>query len=47
MAIQIVDASAIAALLFGEAGGEAVAERIDGARLVAPSLISSSSQTYA
>jgi predicted nucleic acid-binding protein len=36
---KVVDASAIAALLFGEPEGEAVAQRIEGARLVAPSLL--------
>ena len=39
MAILIADASAIAALLFGEAEGKAVAESIGDAELVAPSLI--------
>lgn len=37
--VKAVDASAIAALLFGEPEGEVVARRLDGARLVAPSLI--------
>jgi predicted nucleic acid-binding protein len=36
---KVVDASAIAALLFGEPQGEAVAQRIEGARLIAPSLL--------
>ena len=40
-AAKVVDASALAALLFGEpeAEAEAVAVRLDGARLVAPSLL--------
>lgn len=38
-ATKVVDASALAALLFGEPEAEAVAERLDGARLVAPSLL--------
>ncbi len=38
-AVKVVDASALAALLFGEPEAEAVAGRLDGARLVAPSLI--------
>jgi uncharacterized protein with PIN domain len=39
MAVKVVDASALAALLFGEPEAEAVAARLDGARLVAPSLL--------
>jgi predicted nucleic acid-binding protein len=35
----VVDASAIAALLFGESNAEAVATRLQGARLVAPQLL--------
>jgi predicted nucleic acid-binding protein len=35
----VVDASALAALLFGEPEGEAIAALLDGARLVAPSLL--------
>lgn len=38
-AVKVVDASALAALLFGEPEGEAVATRLDGGRLVAPSLL--------
>jgi predicted nucleic acid-binding protein len=37
-AVKVVDASALAALLFGEPEAEVVAVRLDGARLVAPSL---------
>ncbi len=40
MAVRVVDASALAALLFGEPEAEAIAARLDGARLVAPSLLS-------
>lgn len=40
MAVKVVDASALAALLFGEPEAEAVATRLDGARLVAPPLLS-------
>lgn len=36
---KVVDASAVAALLFGEPEAEAIAVRLDGARLVAPSLL--------
>ena len=39
MAVKVVDASALAALLFGEPEADAVADRLDGARLVAPSLL--------
>ena len=38
-AVKVVDASALAALLFGEPEAEAVAARLDGARLVAPGLL--------
>jgi predicted nucleic acid-binding protein len=38
-AAKVVDASALAALLFGEPEAEAIAERLDGARLVAPGLL--------
>jgi predicted nucleic acid-binding protein len=38
-AAKVVDASAIAAVLFGEPEGEAAARRLEGARLVAPSLL--------
>ncbi len=38
--IKVVDASALAALLFGEPEAEIVVEQLAGARLVAPSLIS-------
>ncbi|MFO1083206.1 MAG: type II toxin-antitoxin system VapC family toxin [Reyranellaceae bacterium] len=36
---KVVDASALAALLFGEPEAEAVAERLEGARLAAPALL--------
>lgn len=36
---KVVDASALAALLFGEPEAEAVAARLDGARLMAPNLL--------
>jgi predicted nucleic acid-binding protein len=36
---KVVDASALAAVLFGEPRGETAARRLEGARLVAPSLI--------
>lgn len=39
MDVKVVDASALAALLFGEPEAEAVAGRLDGARLVAPALL--------
>lgn len=39
MAIKVLDASALAALLFGEPEAEAVAARLDCARLVAPRLL--------
>jgi predicted nucleic acid-binding protein len=38
-AIKVVDASALAALLFGEPEADAIAERLADARLVAPSLL--------
>lgn len=38
-AVKVVDASALAALLFDEPEAEAVAARLDGARLVAPGLL--------
>lgn len=37
--IKVVDASALAALLFAEPEAEAIAERLTGARLAAPSLL--------
>lgn len=37
--IKVVDASALAAILFGEPEAEAIAERLTGARLAAPSLL--------
>jgi predicted nucleic acid-binding protein len=40
MPVKVVDASAIAAILFGEPEGEAVAARLTGARLVSPALLS-------
>jgi predicted nucleic acid-binding protein len=36
---KVVDASALAALVFGEPGAEVIAERLEDARLVAPSLL--------
>jgi predicted nucleic acid-binding protein len=38
-AVKVVDASALAALLFGEPEAEAVADQLEGARLAAPSLL--------
>jgi predicted nucleic acid-binding protein len=38
-AVKVVDASALAALLFGEPEAEKVARALDGARLVAPGLL--------
>ena len=38
-AVKVVDASALAALLFGEPEAGAIAGRLDGARLVAPALL--------
>ena len=38
-ATKVVDASAIAALLFGEPEAEAIAGRLDGYRLTAPNLL--------
>ncbi len=37
--VKVVDASALAALLFGEPEAQSVAERLGDARLVAPSLL--------
>lgn len=39
MAVKVVDASAVAALLFGEPEAGAVAERLEGAQLLAPALL--------
>jgi predicted nucleic acid-binding protein len=39
MAVKVVDASALAALLFGEPEAEGVAERLCDARLVGPALL--------
>jgi predicted nucleic acid-binding protein len=39
MPVKVVDASALAALLFGEPEAEAVAGRLGDARLVAPALL--------
>jgi len=39
MAVKVVDASALAALSFGEPEAEAVADRLGDARLVAPGLL--------
>jgi predicted nucleic acid-binding protein len=37
--VKVVDASALAALMFAEPEAEAIAARLEGARLAAPSLI--------
>ncbi|MCJ7628709.1 MAG: type II toxin-antitoxin system VapC family toxin [Longimicrobiales bacterium] len=37
--VVVVDASALAALLFGEPAGPEIAERLDGRTLLAPSLL--------
>ncbi len=39
MAIKVVDASALAALLFGEPEADIIAVRLEGAQLVAPALL--------
>jgi predicted nucleic acid-binding protein len=39
MAVKVVDASAVAALLFGEPEADEIAEQFRDARLVAPSLL--------
>ncbi len=39
MPVKVVDASALAALLFGEPEADAVAEQLGDARLVAPALL--------
>jgi predicted nucleic acid-binding protein len=39
IAVKVVDASALAALLFGEPEAEAIASRLDNARLLAPALL--------
>ena len=39
MTARVVDASALAALLFGESEGAAIAERLQGAGLIAPALL--------
>jgi hypothetical protein len=39
MAVKVVDASAIAALLFGEPDAENISERLADGRLVAPALL--------
>jgi predicted nucleic acid-binding protein len=39
MAVKVVDASALAALVFGEPQAEAIAARLEGHRLVAPTLL--------
>jgi predicted nucleic acid-binding protein len=39
MAVKVVDASALAALLFGEPGAQTIVDRLGDARLVAPSLL--------
>jgi predicted nucleic acid-binding protein len=40
MAVNVVDTSALAAVLFGEPAGEAVAARLGNASLAAPALLS-------
>ena len=40
MAVKVADASILAALLFGEPGGEGIVARLGDARLVAPNLLS-------
>ena len=40
MPVKVVDASALAALLFGEPEADSVVERLGDARLVAPTLLS-------
>jgi predicted nucleic acid-binding protein len=40
MPVKIVDASALAAVLFAEPGAEKVAAELDGCRLAAPALLS-------
>ena len=39
MAVKVVDASAMAALLFGEPEADMIVARLDGARLTAPALL--------
>lgn len=39
MVVKVLDASALAALLFGEPEAEAIAEQLTDARLVAPALL--------
>jgi len=39
MAVKVVDASALAALLFGEPEAEAVADRLEGSSLFTPTLL--------
>jgi predicted nucleic acid-binding protein len=39
MAVKVVDASAVAALLFGEPEADEIAERLQDSRLVAPGLL--------
>jgi predicted nucleic acid-binding protein len=39
MDVKVVDASALAAIVFDEPGGDEVAARLEGARLVAPVLL--------
>lgn len=39
MAVKVVDASALAALVFGEPEAEAVAERLQDSTLIAPALL--------
>lgn len=38
-AVEVVDASAVGALLFGEPAADAIAARLQGARLAAPELL--------
>jgi predicted nucleic acid-binding protein len=39
MPVRVVDASALGALLFGEPEAERIADALEGARLIAPSLL--------
>ena len=39
MAVKVVDASALAALLFGEPEADTIAAQLDGAQLAAPALL--------
>ncbi len=39
MSVKVVDASALAALLFGEREAETIADQLEGAQLIAPRLL--------